>query len=523
MAHHGWVRVKESEFDDNGDLKFPFVRLVQGGGHAYDSHAISLLSGAMGPMQKLASNAGLKEVLPAGFTFLGQFIDHDLTELIGRDEVNAVVPNAKTTEPRQVVTSDTGTTTILNGRTARFDLDSVYGLQGVLDLDLFDRDGLFLMNQGRDIVRGIAGREMGRLIADPRNDENKIIVQVHLLFEKLHNKIHSQKIATTGAGVQHDAGSDIFNESREETQKVFRRIVIHDYLPRITSQSLMKTVFGKLGTNTALYSIAAENVRKKARSHGLSEDEVLQIFPMPVEFAHAAFRFGHTQLQDGYRLNALTQLKLFLTEAGDRDLRGDEEITADLEIDWKYFFELQGVEKSGAPVDAALPDSIFRLPPPTIGEPPLSLAERNIRRGIDVDLPTAQEMFAALKAVYGTEVSFPDLTSAQLFPDDLRKGFREVLGKDRQQGTVSFETHTPLWYYILREAEQQTSAGLGPLGSVLCAETILGCLYLEDPVFLSQEMSKLGTTPTVSGPDDIQTMVAMIEYIEQAPLAYLGS
>ena len=230
----------------------PFSRLFLKEEHEYNAHAISLLSGALGPMQEgtpSASKSGIK----AGFTFLGQFIDHDLTEFRVVNEALQIVERNPMIGVRQRVAPEENPTTA-NGRTGKLDLDSVYGLLGTDNPALFDSDGFFLLgsqsrcnDQGpRDIRRNVDFAD-GRLIADPRNDENKIIVQLHLLFMALHNKIHGTKVGN------HPLGSDGFGDTKRQVQQAYRRIVLCDYLPRIVKAEIISNVIDALRNGTSFY------------------------------------------------------------------------------------------------------------------------------------------------------------------------------------------------------------------------------------------------------------------------------
>lgn len=117
--------------------------------------------------------------IPAGYVYLGQFIDHDVTfdptsQLQRRNDVDG----------------------LLNFRTPRFDLDSVYGSGPDDERFQYDRnlhDGFgFLIANGFDLPRNSEGRA---LIGDPRNDENGIVSQLQVAFLKLHNRLLDQEAA----------------------------------------------------------------------------------------------------------------------------------------------------------------------------------------------------------------------------------------------------------------------------------------------------------------------------------------
>ncbi|MDJ0844462.1 peroxidase family protein [Crocosphaera sp.] len=478
----------------------PFSRLFLKEEHEYNAHAISLLSGALGPMQE-GSPSDAKPGIKAGFTFLGQFIDHDLTEFRVVDESLRIVERNPTIGVRQVVAPEENPTTA-NGRTGKLDLDSVYGLLGTDNPALFDSDGFFILGSQsrrngkgpRDIHRNVDFAD-GRLIADPRNDENKIIVQLHILFMRLHNKIHQGKVGS------HPLGSDGFHATKEKVQQAYRRIVVCDYLPRIVKAEVIKNVINSLKNGTSFY----QQMNRRVNQAIESEQPVMA---MPVEFAHAAFRLGHSQLRDRYLMQPGHSLRLFETfPKADSDLEGDlrggQGITEESEIDWNLFFGENG--NNGLPLDTLLPASVFRLPRPAVSEPPISLAERNILRGVDFGLPSGQEVAVALRSVYG--------------PVPMVPGDQLGIPTDVLEIEPSLEILTPLWYYILREAEvlNPNEPQLGDVGGYIVAETILGSI-----VASGFDMGRVGELRNqdkcrpINEVDQIDSMVDLLVYLEES-------
>lgn len=531
MSHHGWVGVIP-ETSLAKALQSPFGRLFPARSHSYSSHAISLLAGAFGPLQERQGAPSSKPPNEAGFTFFGQFIDHDLTEFRVIGPEFAFIPQNPVIGQRQRVLED-GDPTTTNGRTGRLDLDSVYGLLGGPDLELFENAGRFRLRESGgkavDIVRAVDYRD-GRLIADPRNDENKIVVQLQVLFERLHNKLHIE--ASEGGTA---ALLDAISATRARVSAIYRRIVLFDYLPRVADPDVVVSVWARLAANSSLYQQMNRRVRTAldplldrlltgllpdvddgAGADATRKDILANLIAMPVEFSHAAFRLGHSQLLDGYQLNPGKRLPLFSTGrppmSGDtRDLRGNSKIDDDLIIRWADFFG--AAAQNGAPLDASLPASVFRLPPPTIGEPPISLAERNIRRGVDFGLPSGQEVASSLDTVYGNVSA---LTADEVLPDSVRALYPEVLAVE-----PSLSVTTPLWFYILRESEIQAASKthLGSVGSYIVAETILGSLAATRGFDLAAAMSNylqkvedVKTAPS-SSENDIFTFVHLLHFL----------
>lgn len=535
MSHHGWVPVIDRSTLTPSALKSPFGRLFPTSHHTYHTHAIAMLAGALGPMQNNSPGPDARKN-PTGFTFLGQFIDHDLTEFRVIGDLLQLIHQNPTIQQRQVVFEDSALlgqeATTTNGRTGKFDLDSVYGLLGVAQPDLYDPDGMFILHNNVDIKRDVQFNNQ-RLIADPRNDENKIVVQVHILFELLHNKIHG---LTPGSTAQKGPGGTLFIATKKKVKEIYQNIVLHDYLPRLVPKKRLVAVAKKLKAGKAFYQDMNRRCLEEWTRRSLNQDDLS--VAMPVEFSHAVFRLGHTQLRNGYLLNSRPRVSdpnlpnafpLFAAGVGGADLRGNQilspaaaipgPLNEDFLIEWKLFFNLgNGVNAElGEPIDGNLPQSIFRLPPPAIDSPPVSLAERNIRRGIDFGLPSGQEAATYLTDRYG----YIEATSYdQLFPPAMKQLFPEIL-----QIEPSLAWNTPLWYYILRESEAlEPGPHLGPVGSYIVAETILGSLYsdltsaAQQAAFVTS-VSGLAPDPETLSPNapanpaNIQTMAQLINYL----------
>ena len=155
----------------------------------------------------------------AGFTFIGQFIDHDITF----DNTPLALQQA---DPDGTV----------NFRTPRYDLDSVYG-RGPVDEPQFydpaDRDKLLVTanaNGVEDMPRDGNGRA---IIPEPRNDENLIIVQLHKAVAQFHNRIVDYARAQ---GMRREW---VFETARRLTRWHYQWAVTHDFLPRFVGDELV--------------------------------------------------------------------------------------------------------------------------------------------------------------------------------------------------------------------------------------------------------------------------------------------
>ncbi len=397
--------------------------------------------------------AGNNLNIPAGFTYLGQFIDHDIT----------FDPNSK-------LQRDNDPDALRNFRTPRFDLDSVYADGPSDNPFIYNPDGLHMLidesNPAEpDLPRNSEGRA---LIGDPRNDENLIVSQLHLAFLKFHNKVVDDNSL---AGL---ADNKRFDEARRIVRWHYQWIVIHDFLKRITGTADLDIVDSILKPDK--YQVIANN--KLTDIVGLLKAD-LKFFRwkyqpfMPVEFSVAAYRFGHSMVRGDYALNERTkdeadQVPIFAEDPDNEDdLHGFRKRPDGFRIQWGRFFEISGTGLAPQPsrkIDTKLAQGLKVLPANVAGDVIRSLAERNLRRGVALGLPSGQSVARAMG-----------------MPDAL------ILGKadmDSLPGNLKdkYGNNTPLWYYILREAEVKSGGSrLGPVGGRIVAEVLVG-LLVGDPM-----------------------------------------
>jgi hypothetical protein len=402
------------------------------------------------PADEAANPASFEGPLPAAFTFVGQFIDHDLT-------MNAV----NLFEPQKGVVVDVASPLI--------DLDSVYGPRSSgflpdtakpddLNAYLYDKNGRFKLNSGPsvDLVREMAKPDLiGQpVIADKRNDENQLILQIHLLIMRHHNKLLDEKIAKNWA------------EAYQRTLFTWQYIVLNDYLSRIIDSAILKEVTDAIRDQTykGLKHVPLKNVQTGRFS-----------ITMPHEFA-IGFRFGHSQLKPEYKINKAKALRLFdNTMATKRpgedfgDLRGGQFLRTGHVIDWDVFLGKEYAQAvKGNQIDDKVTSVVFDLPESTIPDDVKAVGNlpfRNLARSRQIGLCGGED----LAGFYGVT----SLTEKEVEPDiDRRDLYRQNGGTFR----------TPLWFYLLREAQLKGSnGGLGPLGSRLVSEVIVGGIYYNEP------------------------------------------
>ncbi len=412
---------------------------------------------AMETALELAPRIGENPSIPAGFTYLGQFIDHDITF-----------------DPNSQIDKVNDPLALTNFRSPRLDLDSLYGSGPADQPYLYDWEkpdpGVrFLIDETRDgehvledVPRNVPGRA---LIGDPRNDVHLILAQLHLLFLRFHNAVvaHVRR-------EQLLAGSALFREACRIVRWHYQWIIVHDYLPRV------------VGRRTATRVIKADGAWPPVeRRHFRWEREPF----IPVEFSGAAFRFGHSMVRDSYAMGyVVSPPGVAGSRPGDvapppsspaGHLTGHRKLIPELAVDWAFFFEIDPVARpqESMAIDRGLALSLSSIPD-TIAEHP-SLGRMNLQRGVALGLPSGQAVAQAI----GED---KPLSAFELFEPDMLRGAAADVRE-------SLERSTPLWYYVLAEAASRrgnTGQHLGPVGGVIVAEVLMGLLEADPQSYLSQ-------------------------------------
>jgi hypothetical protein len=266
------------------------------------------------------ADAGDNLVVPSGFTYGGQFADHDLTLDVTPQPFAPVDPVG-----------------LPNGRTFRLDLDSVYGAGPAGSPQLYEADRVHFrvgVSFGQpDLPRNPDG---SAIIAEGRNDENEIISQIHVAFLRAHNRLI-------------DEGHP-FLEAQTILRHAWQRIILGEYLPAVLGQ-------------------AAVDAARRDRGNRLYKPGNPGNPMTPVELSVAAFRFGHSEVRRAYELNETTgKIQVFSFTAP--DLRGGRPLPAGRQIAWGNFFD-ELAEPDDADggnhtrhVDTLISSSLFQLPIP---------------------------------------------------------------------------------------------------------------------------------------------------------------
>jgi hypothetical protein len=386
--------------------------------------------------------------IPAGYTYLGQFVDHDLTF-----DKTALMENV-----------DIPPATIESARSPTLDLDCLYGA-GPQDPGSaqFYSDGVHLKmgaasgapSQGFDLPREGTTTPAPATIPDPRNDENLAVGQLHLAMIRFHNRV----VDTLPASVP---PAQRFTQARKIVTKHYQWMLRTDFLPRICAPSIVTNVFSN--GRKAFEVGAAPNI----------------IPTMPIEFSVAAFRLGHSMIRADYSWNlnfpnaSLEQLFDFSGLNG--GLGPGNPLPSIWIADFRRLFNFGQAGRTDLTVPASRFNRAMRidtklalplrsLPPsnPATATPTDNLAFRNLARANMVTLATGQQMVTFLKS--------KGLTPTKLTNAQIRDGNNGVvLGTLTAAQRNALVANTPLWFYILREAEFNQGK-LKSVGSRIVAET----------------------------------------------------
>ena len=383
--------------------------------------------------------------MTAGMTFLGQFLDHDMTLDITSSLAQQVDPEM-----------------IQNFRVPTFGLDSVYGSGPAGSPHIFDQsvdNGLTTL-----LIEPVAGSELmcrdgslkfdlprnsqnTPLTGDPRNDENMVLSQMQVAFIKFHNAVVSK--VKTDFGLTH--ATEVFLEAQRLTRWHYQWVILHEFLPKTIGQPLVDDILG----------------------HGRKFYKWRNAPYIPVEFSVAAYRFGHSQVRPSYRVNfgpndpgqvfALFFNDNLAVNPVVTDMRGGTR-GPNRFIDWQTFFDFgDGKARNNKRIDTRISTVMFDLPGLPAGGPQ-ALAQLNLLRHLTFKIPSGQRVAAAMSLS-----PLPESDLADLKPFNLHN-------------------RTPLWFYCLREADVTADGKrLGPVGGRIVGEVMIGLLQGDSSSYLCQD------------------------------------
>ena len=406
-------------------------------------------------------------------TYFGQFIDHDITLELTSADLPTLTDPALAPLPLDDIRNN-----LKNARSATLDLDSVYDLPAPRNGDNMVIGRVSATgspnkplsrppgkDDNNDLPRGPRtadpATDRAAEIGDPRNDENTIVAQLHLAFLRAHNKL----VPLWGS----------FTEPRRVMRQHYQYLVIHEFLMQVADKKIVKDI---LKDGTRFFKPFEEP------------------FFMPLEFAVAGFRFGHTMVRSDYDFNLnfntsgepntfpATLPLLFTFTALSGELGNFDTLPENWIIEWENFIGNNPRSKARL-FDTKLANPLFQLRR-VDGQAEVGLgamlAVRNLLRGYLLRMPTGQAVANAM--------GLTPMTA-----DEIKDVAAEVAaqpGGESQLDVVidgGFQTRTPLWYYILAEdAFHSKGKHLGPVGSTLVAEVLIGLILKSENSILRNRL-----------------------------------
>ena len=364
--------------------------------------------------------------IEAGWPFFGQYVAHDLTADRSPLRVHADLAALR------------------NMRAPRANLESLYGGGPAGSPYLYRRDdpAKLLENDG-DLPRNQEGLA---LVGDPRNDVHVFMSQMQVAFIRAHNRL-VDRLREDGA-----AEADLFDEARRSLSWHYQWLIVNDFLPGLVGRGLVDEL---LAGGTRYYRPTGGPF-------------------IPVEFADGAYRYGHSQIRQLYRLQEGGPLLPVFPDLIGFCPPGDRR------VDWALLFDVPGrpPAQRAKPMDGQLPRSLIELPAAITGavdeDTYRSLAARDLERGQGTGLPSGE----GVARLIGADVL-----------DEQEVGLHKHGWRDE----------TPLWLYVLREASvRQGGNRLGEVGGRIAGEVLHGVVALDPESYLAVDP---GWSPTLKGHD----------------------
>jgi hypothetical protein len=359
----------------------------------------------------------------AGWPFFAQYVAHDLTA------------------DRSPLRAHADLEALRNVRTPRANLEVLYGGGPVGSPYLFSRaDAAKLLAPEGDVPRNQEGIA---LIGDPRNDVHVFVSQMQVGFIATHNRL-VDRLREDGV-----AEAELFDEARRALTWHYQWLILNELLRGVAGDDLVDDL---LRSGPRFY-------RGSGRPF------------IPLEFADAAYRYGHSQIRQLYRIQPGGEARPVFP-----DLIGFGPI-GDRRVDWSLLFDVPGrpAAQRATPIDGRLPRSLIELPEVITGAVELdayqSLAARDLERGHATGLPSGERVADRIGV-------------ARLTEDEV--GLAEWGWTDE----------TPLWLYVLREAAVRHSGErLGEVGATIVAEVLIGIIAADPESFLALEPDWTPTLP----------------------------
>jgi hypothetical protein len=311
------------------------------------------------------------------------------------------------------------------------------------------------------------------MVADPRNDAHALVSQLTVLFQLLHNNVIDlleDAIETTGLpqGQEFPAREvayRTFHCARLVLTLIYRNIIRMDVLKQI----LDERIYRRYTTDPEL---------PFDRSKGI-----------PLEFTFGAFRFGHAIVRDKYDVNSTA-----IGQPTEGALRRSAllahqnllPIKSEWLVDWARFFDNnKGItpnfsKRIGPRHPSALADGLLLFPPKVDGVDAGGLIDRDLLSSAYAGLLSVPALIREMQ-----NRGFDAVEDLAQWQEPIRDWLTAIPHPfvNGDQDIERIVIDPPLPFFVLFEAARigrpdEASGGqtLGPLGSVIVAESILGAM-----------------------------------------------
>jgi hypothetical protein len=440
--------------------------------------------------------------IPAAYTYFGQFVAHDISAFDLKGRLHQDKPSCDFSNPVNPHLFTKLANTTVNNRGSQIQLDSIYNNAPLDDDEIHLKLGavtkpddasdsppvltIQMTDPFQDVFRD--SETQTPVIGDPRNDNNVIVSQLHVAFVRAHNVFVDLLL---NKGVDRAV---VFKQARTLLCQHYHHLLIYDFLHRVSDEKTLQDV---LAREDHLYDPQAPDQQ------------------LPLEFTVGAYRFGHSMVTSTYYYNknlpgvsfsSLVPLRLMRIPGTDKR---QSSLAAAHVIEWERFV----ADRNGSIKTANLNPNFAGLLIPALikqqftvlnekGEKlpcEANLAVLDLLRGYMLRLPTGQAIARHL-IEKGRELR-------ALTPDEIINIAKKRSSEQRDILSApenDFSNRTPLWFYVLAEAEVfNQGKRLGPLGTTIVAEVLLGLVRRSPDSILSQagpyvEQFKPLETPTGS-------------------------
>ncbi|WP_417519780.1 peroxidase family protein [Minwuia sp.] len=451
--------------------------------------------------------------IPSGYTYLGQLASHDL--FVGDSTAPSLRDPAKTK----------------NERSRPLALETLYGRTPELDSKIFERasnqpgvrfahwprtrfrlDGVghAVNDWSRDSSR-CPRRDIGRirevrfsqeygcpLVADDRNDDHAILSQLTALLQLTHNTVLDLIEWSEKPSDPLDSANN-FVTARNAVIFVYRKIVRHDLLAHLLDPAVRK--YYEQSNDPGRF------VLDPPKGSVLTPD-----------FLNAAYRVGHAMVRSEYDFGA-GRAHNFPEIMRNSSFRMPRQTPLQFEwiVRWARFFEITGV--------ADKPQHARRISPKYVA----ALHDQNLFPAGDdaepVGLAYRDLLRAATSGVLKIEAlarmvcdRSPELASTSPWISDVdvrRKALRTWIAENASESVEAFKDEfvnnpPPNIYYLLEAAVAAKGQHVGPLGSIVLAETFFRALDEHHG-----EEEQAASAAEVFGPDIPQSMDQLIRWVNQ--------